>query len=74
MLGVIGHGALDPRLQVPARHVLRAGDVARLELVRLTDVDQRGAVRCLTPRLTGIDLVDLLPDLLDDVRAGGAHY
>ena len=37
----IGHELLDPRLEVAARDVDRALDVALLELVLLADVDER---------------------------------
>ena len=62
MLGAVGDGALDPGLQVAARDVLRAGDVAGVELLGLAHVDEHRAVGGLLARLGGIDLRDLLLD------------
>ena len=54
--------ALDARLQVAARHVDGAGQVARLELVLLAHVDENGTVAVLLERVDvgRVDLVDLL--------------
>ena len=41
--GLVGHDALDPRLEMAARDVHGAGDVAFLPLVALTHVDPRRA-------------------------------
>jgi hypothetical protein len=42
--GAVGHEALDPGLQVAARHVDGARQVRFLELVLLAHVDDHGAV------------------------------
>ena len=66
-------GALDPRLQVPARDVLGAGQMALGPLLRLADVDQDDAVAEMLLHLGGVDLLDLVLDLLDELGAGRAH-
>jgi hypothetical protein len=60
---------------MPARHVHGAGQVRLLELVLLAHVDDHGAVAVLRQLVDvpGVDLLDLLFDPADDVRAG-SHY
>jgi hypothetical protein len=73
--GAVGHEALDPRLQVAARHVHGARQVRLLELVLLAYVDDHGAVAVMRQLLDvlGIDLLDLLLDVADEVCAR-SHY
>ena len=55
--------ALDPRLQVAARDVLGAGEMAGGDLVGLAHVDDRDALVDQLVDLGGVDLVDLGLDL-----------
>ena len=72
-LGAIAHGALDARLQVPARDVDGARQVRFLELVLLAHVDDHRAVAVAvlaeSMDLLGVHFLDLLLDLADDFRA-----
>src|SRR5262249_17928634 len=64
--------ALDARLEVAARDVLGAREVAGVPLVRLADVEQHGvAVERLD--LGRVELIDLAADSADDLRPGCAH-
>ena len=72
-LRAVGRCALDARLEVAARHVDRAGDLARRDLLGLADVDDDRAVAELLVDLGGVDLVDLGLDLADELRAGRAQ-
>ena len=68
--------ALDARLEVAARDVLGAGDVAGVPLVGLAHVEQHDAVAVASRvglDLGGVDLLDLAADLADDLRPGWAH-
>ena len=65
--------ALDPRLQVAARHVLGAGDVAGVPLLGLPHVDEDHPVAEVLAHLRRVDLLDLTADLPDDLRSGWAH-
>ena len=47
---LVGDDALDPRLEVAARHVDGAGDVPLVPLVLLAHVDPRRAVELAAPR------------------------
>ena len=44
MLRAVGDGALDARLEVAARDVLGAGEVAGVPLLALAHVDERDAL------------------------------
>ena len=71
-LRAVGGGALDARLEVPARHVDRAGEVAFAPLVRLADVDEErrlGGVEELAGA-HGVHLLDLGLDLLQQLAVG----
>ena len=72
-LRAVAHGALDARLQVAARHVDGARDVALLELVLLAHVDDHGtvpvAVLKLIVDLARVHLLDLLLDVAEQFRA-----
>ena len=70
--GLVGHEALDALLEPAAPGVDRAGDVPFVPLVRLADVDEQrpvGRVEALA-RLDGRDLVDLAPDLGQQLAVG----
>jgi hypothetical protein len=69
VLVVIGHRGLDPLLEIPARDVLGARDVAGRELVVLAHVDEHGAVLALCSGVRGVHLRDGLLDLADELRA-----
>ena len=69
----VGRRALDARLEVAARDVLGAREVAGRELVGLAHVDDDRAVAELALDVGGVDLVDLGADLLDDLGPGRAH-
>ena len=66
-------GALDARLEVPARDVLGARDVARVPLAALANVDQDDAVAEVLAHLRRVDFLDLALDLADDLRPTRAH-
>ena len=70
----VGHGALDAGLEVAARDVLGAREVAAVPLLGLPDVDERNALaaRQLVD-LGRVDLLDLLLDLTDELGSGWAH-
>ena len=72
-LVAVGHRGVDPGLEVPARHVDRARDVAAVPLLGLAHVDQRDPVPEVLGDLGGVDLADLLLDLPDDLGSGRAH-
>jgi len=67
--GAVGHDALDARLQIGARHVLRAGEHPRRQLLGLADVDDDGALLQELLDLSRIDLVDFALHLAQQVRA-----
>src|SRR5215210_565384 len=73
-LRAVRDGALDARLEMPARHVHGAREVRLLELVLLADVDDHGAVAVPVPGpgmdVLGIDFLDLLLDLANQLCAG----
>ena len=68
-----GCGALDARLEIAARDVLGARDVAAVPLLGLAHVDDGEAVAEVLGDLGRVDLLDLLLDLPDDLGAGRAH-
>jgi hypothetical protein len=72
-LGAVGHDALDPGLEEAARDVGRAGQLARGELLGLAHVDDPHALVEELVDLGGVDLRDVLLDLLDEVGARWAH-
>jgi hypothetical protein len=72
-LVAVGHVRVDARLQVPARDVHGARDVAAVPLLRLAHVDQGDPVAEVLGDLGGVDLLDLLLDLPDDLGSGRAH-
>ena len=61
--GAIGHDALDARLEIAARDVLGARQVAGRELFGLAHVDDRDALVEQLVDLGGVDLLDLALDL-----------
>ena len=68
-LGAVGDRLLDPRFEPAARKVDGAGDVAFVPLLAFTDVDENGWIRVVVElaRPFGVDLVDLLPGLLEKI-------
>jgi hypothetical protein len=72
-LRAVGRDALDPGLEEPARDVGRAGQLARADLLGLAHVDDPHALVEELVDLGGIDLRDVLLDLLDEVGARRAH-
>src|SRR6185437_4951030 len=73
VLGAVGRGALDARLQIGLGHVLGSGDVARAPLLGLTHVDDQRAVGGLLTNDGGIDLIDPALDLAEDFGSGRTH-
>jgi hypothetical protein len=67
MLGAIGSGTLDPRLQMALGNVLGAWDVPRPELLGLAHVDEHRAVVDLLVDDGRIDLVDLALDASEEL-------
>ncbi len=63
VLRAIGDRALDPGLEIAARHVLGSGNVAGGELLSLADVDDRRPVVHLGMHVGRVDLVDPVLDL-----------
>src|SRR3954468_1604021 len=72
-LRTVRDDAVDARLEIAARHVGRARDVARVPLLALAHVDEDHAVAEVRLNVGRVDLVDLALDLADDLRAGRAH-
>jgi len=68
-LGAVGDRLLDPRFEPAARKVDGAGDVALVPLLALADVEEncRIGVVVQLPGALRVDLVDLLPGLLEKV-------
>ena len=69
----IGSSGLDPRLQVAARDVLGAGEVTAVPLQLVAHVDQDDPVAEVLGDLGGVDFLDLLLYLPDDLGSGRAH-
>ena len=61
---------LDPRLEIAARNVLGAGDVAGVPLLGLPHVDEDHPIAEVLAHLRRVDLLDLTADLPDDLRSG----
>ena len=72
-LRTIGHRALDPRLEMTARHVGGAGDLALGDLLVLADVDDGDALVEERLDVRRVDLGDLALGLADELGAGRAH-
>ena len=71
MLRVVGSSALDARLEVSARDVHRAGNVALVPLVLFAHVDDdRLAAFDQLPRAGSVELRDLASDLLEQLTVG----
>ena len=64
--------ALDARLEIPARNMDCAGEVAFLPLVGFADIDPDGAFERLGG--AGVDLVDLGLGLLEQFALGRHNY
>ena len=60
----VARDALDPRLEIPARHVDGAGDMTLFPLVALAHVDEQRVVHLA--RLARVDLGDLVLGLLEE--------
>ena len=73
VLGAVGDRALDPRLEIALRDVLRAGDVAGGPLLGLAHVDHDRAVVQLLAHLARIDFIDPALDLAKNLGSGRAH-
>ena len=73
VLGVIGDRAVDPRLEIALRDVVRTGDVAGAPLLRLAHVDDHRAVVQLLPHLARIDFIDPALDLAKNLSSGRGH-
>ena len=69
---LVGDDAFDPALEVAARHVHGAGEVALLPLVDLAHVDPDGAGR--SPARPRVDLGDLGLGLLEQLTIGRHLY
>src|SRR5204863_3759498 len=72
-LGPVGHGLLDPRLEVSTRDVDGAGDAALVPLVALAHVDEERVGAEALVRARPVDLIDLGADVAEDV-AVARHY
>ncbi len=69
---LVGGDALDTRLEIPARNVDGAGEVAFLPLVGFADIDPDGAFERLGG--AGVDLVDLGLGVLEQLAVGRHNY
>src|SRR5690606_29290935 len=72
-LVAIADGAFDARLEVAARDVRGAGQMAGVPLLGLADVDERDPLVQELAILRGIDLGDLLLDLADVLGAAEGY-
>src|SRR5690606_6697186 len=72
-LVAVGDRAVDAGLEVAARDVRRAGQVAGVPLLGLAHVEQGDALVEQLADLAGVHLGDLLLDGADVVGAAGAH-
>jgi hypothetical protein len=64
---MVGRSLLDPRLEVAARNVHRAGDASLLPLVALADIDQHGAFVEQRLRALRVGFFDLGLDGLEQI-------
>ena len=73
VLRAVGDRGVDARLEIAARDVLGAGQVARVPLAALADVDEGDALARELADGGGIDLLDLRLDAAHVLAAGHAH-
>jgi hypothetical protein len=77
---VIGRRTLDALFEVATSDVLGAGDVSLIPLVGLTDINEHEVMIPAFVRLDqlmddgGINLVDLVLYLLEELCARGRHF
>ena len=64
---MIGHRSLDTRLEMAARDMNCAGDVAFLPFIAFTDVDEDHAVLGEVGRASGVNFLDFRLRLLEQV-------
>ena len=76
LLGTVGDGALDPRLEPATGKVDGTGDVTLVPFLALADVeeDRRIGVVVALARVLGVDLVDLLSGLLEKVAVRAHRF